>query len=482
MAQMHLSVGNLLRAKHLYEEALRRLPLSKDPLPRIAALGGLADVEISLGELRKARQTLDIAHEALQMTDALKPRAHLLSQEADYYHLTGNREKYAEILIELQSIVEDLQDFESSTWTAAHLADLYSLQGRHALAMETLFGLAPENKDPLVTATRGMLLRRRHLYSAAIEAFQAALDSPRLEARAQLRTLLHLADAQAKNGDPEGASASLKQAMEGLLSARDLIIFSPDIQELEDLVQHALLDPELSPYMEVLLDKFAMLLGKDNTPEDAALHLRLQTLGRAAAFKDGEEVRFSLHGSVLTLVYLALNPGATRRDLESTLYPDREGKTAGDYFRAVFRELRVKLGQQVLWMDGSPRAPRYRLGPGVHIDLDLEHLREALSKGDTARALSLYKGPFLPDSKMESDWVDHTREELRANLAAELRLRLQQARRNGDLRRALLLANQYLKIDPDDLEMLEARVAVARQVASPQDLARYVVELQRQLS
>ena len=260
---------------------------------------------------------------------------------------------------------------------------------------------------PLVTATRGLLLRRRHLYSAAIEAFQVALDSPRLESRAQLRTLLHMADAQAKNGDPEGSGVSLKLAMEGLLSARDLILFSPDLQELADLVQHALLDPELSPYMEVLLDKFDVLMGRDSVPSDSVLHLKVQTMGRAAIFRDGEEIKFSLQGSVLTLAYLALHPGCTRRELETTLYPDREGKTAGDYFRAVFRELRVKLGQQILWMDGSPKAPRYRLGPGVHLDLDLEHLREALSKGDTARALSLYRGAFLPDSKLESEWVGH---------------------------------------------------------------------------
>ncbi|GAA4010603.1 hypothetical protein GCM10022631_24040 [Deinococcus rubellus] len=482
MAQMHLSVGNLPRARQLYEEAIRRMPLTQQPVFRIAALGGLADVQISLGELKEARRTLDAAQEALQLTESLKSKAHILSAEADYYHLAGNQDRYLDILLQLQSILEDLQDFESSTWTAAHLADLYSRQGRHSQAMETLFELAPEGKHPLVTATRGMLLRRRHLYSAAIEAFQIALDSPRLESRAQLRTLLHLADAQAKNGDPEGSSVSLKLAMEGLLSARDLILFSPDLRELADLVQHALLDPELSPYMEVLLDKFDVLLGRDSVPDDAVLHLRVQTLGRAAIFRDGEEIKFSLQGSVLTLAYLALHPGCTRRDLESTLYPDREGKTAGDYFRAVFRELRVKLGQQILWMDGSPKAPRYRLGPSVHIDLDLEHLREALSKGDTARALSLYRGPFLPDSKMESDWVDTTREELRRDLATELKLKLQQARDNGDLRRALLLANQYLKIDPEDLEMLETRVAVARQVASPQDLARYVVDLQRQLS
>ncbi|TSA87390.1 SARP family transcriptional regulator [Deinococcus detaillensis] len=482
IAQMHLTAGDLNRAGQLYQEAIRRLPLTDQPIFRISALGGLAEVQISLGEVKEARKTLDATQEALQFTDSLKSHVHILSVEAEYYRLFGDQEKYTKILHELQSVVEDLQDFESSTWTAASLADLYSLRGDHSLAMETLYELAPEGHHPLVIATRGMLLRRRRLYGAAIEALQEALDSPRLESRAQLRSLLHLADAQAKNGDTEGAGTSLKLAMEGLLAARDLILYSPDIAELSDLAQHALLEPDLSPYMEVLLGKLAALMGRNSVPDNTALHLRIQTLGRAAVFKDGEEIKLSLQGSVLTLVYLALNPSSTRKELEATLYPDREGKTAGDYFRAVFRELRVKLGQEVLWMDGSPKSPHYRLGPGVHVDLDTEHLREALRNGDTARALSLYRGPFLPDSKMESDWVDDTREELRRSLSAELRSKLQKARDDGDLRRALLLANQSLKLDPGDLDMLEIRVAVAHLVASPQDLARYVVELQRQMS
>ena len=61
MAQMHLSVGNLPRARQLYEEAIRRMPLAQQSVFRIAALGGLADVQMSLGEVRDARKTLDSA-------------------------------------------------------------------------------------------------------------------------------------------------------------------------------------------------------------------------------------------------------------------------------------------------------------------------------------------------------------------------------------------------------------------------------------
>ena len=482
IAQMNMHVGYVDRANQLFQEAIYRLRQSTDPKYKIEALGGLAETQLALGELRKSRATLDKAQEALKLSDALISKAQIISTEADYYNVMNDEHRLEATLLELRGIVEDMQDYESSVWTAFHLSDLYSLQSRHTEAMDVLYALSPEGGHPLLAVARGMLMRRRFMYASSILAFEIALKSPRIEARDRLRALLHLADAYSKNDDVESSNATLKLALEALLSARDQILYSPDISELTDLVQHALLDPELSPYMELVLDRFAALHGKDNAPDDTEMHLRVQTLGRAAVTKDGEEIHFSLNGSVLTLVYLALHPNSSRKDLETTLYPEREGRTAGDYFRAVFRELRVKLGQSVLWMDGSPKSPRYRLGPGVFVDLDIEHLREALRRGDTARALALYRGSFLPDSKMESDWVDNTREELRRDISAELKSRLDKARESGDLRRALLLANQYLKIDPQDIEMLTERVEVARQVASPQDLARYVVELQRQTS
>ena len=482
IGQMNKHVGDIPRAKQLFEEAVRRLSKTQEVLHYVIALLSLADVRLALGEIKRSRENLNEAKSLIKTTDSLNSEIHFLSVEAEYYNLTGDEDKLEQTLLELRGIVEDSQDYEALVWTAFHLADLYSLQSRHTEAMDVLYALSPEGGHPLLAVARGMLMRRRFMYASSILAFEIALKSPRIEARDRLRALLHLADAYSKNDDVASSNATLKLALEALLSARDQILYSPDISELTDLVQHALLDPELSPYMELVLDRFAALHGKDNAPDDTEMHLRVQTLGRAAVTKDGEEIHFSLNGSVLTLVYLALHPNSSRKDLETTLYPEREGRTAGDYFRAVFRELRVKLGQSVLWMDGSPKSPRYRLGPGVFVDLDIEHLREALRRGDTARALALYRGSFLPDSKMESDWVDNTREELRRDISAELKSRLDKARESGDLRRALLLANQYLKIDPQDIEMLTERVEVARQVASPQDLARYVVELQRQTS
>ncbi|EYB68018.1 SARP family transcriptional regulator [Deinococcus phoenicis] len=482
VAQMHVQVGDMVRARHLYVEALRLLPADRTPIARLSALTGLANVQVLTGDFGGARVTLTQTGEALAQTQALTPRAYLLTVEAELHHLTGDQAAYLRTLQELRALVETTQDFELLMWTAARLADLYSRQGEHGRALEALLDLAPDATHAAVTMTRGVLLRRRQHHAQAAEALTRALDAPGLGEGQRLRALLHLAEARAGQGNDAGSLATFREALTALISARDRMLYRPDLQELTNLVQRALLDPDLAPDMQLVLEKLAVPDTSARSEAAAPLHLRVSTLGRAEVERGGERVPLSLEGSVLTLAYLALNPGRTRRELEASIYPDRDPKTAGDYFRAVFRELRVRLGPEVLQMEGSPKQPRYHLGPDVHVQLDVTELRRALESGDVARALALYRGPFLPGLRMESEWAEELREELRVLLTLELRGRLNRAREEGDLRRALLFAGEFLRVDPYDVGVLEARVEIARQVATPQELARYVVELHRMKS
>ncbi|GAA5511367.1 hypothetical protein Dcar01_00074 [Deinococcus carri] len=479
VAQMLVNVGEMPRAQHLYQEALRLLPTHRTPIARLSALTGLANVQVLTGDFTGARATLAQGWEALTHTNALTPRAHLLGIEAELHYLTGDQGAHLQALQNLRALAETTQDFELLTWTATRLADLYSRQGEHGRALEVLLDLAPKATHPAVTMTRGVLLRRRQHHVQAADHLSRALESAGLGEQQRVRALLHLAEAQAGQGDEAGSRDTLRAALAALVSARDRMLYRPDIQELTNLVQRALLDPDLAPDMQLVLEKLAVPETGNRSEAAQTLNLRVSTLGRAEVERGGERVPLSLEGSVLTLTYLALHPGHTRRELEATIYPDRDPRTAGDYFRAVFRELRVRLGPEVLHMEGSPKQPRYRLGPDVHVQLDVTELREALEAGDLPRALALYRGPFLPGLRMESEWAEELREELRVLLTLELRERLNQAREEGDLRRALLLTNEFLRVDPYDLQVLETRVELARQVATPQELARYVVELHR---
>ncbi len=483
IAQMYLILGNKQRAKHLYNEALRCLNSESNLEPRVAVLQGLAELCLKGESFGEAIEYISQARQLLEHTELVIPRANLLTLEAEYYSAVGQSQKYAVTLDELRLIVHDLQDYELRSWTAIRLADLYSLQGRHSKALEVLHDLSPTPElPPALLATRGVLMRRRGHLSLAIQDLQAAIGDLRgKDTRMLLRAELHLADALRRSGDEAESGRVLREALTLLMQDRQRGVYKPDLEELRELTQHAMLDPESAPYMEAVLDQLAILTNTQPIYEDMLMHLQVFTLGRAVVMKDGEEVPLTLQGSALTLAYLTLHPNRTRAEIQADLYPDKEPETGASYFRSVFRELRQKFGQHILIMEGPHKQPRYRMGRGVHVDLDARELQEALRRGEVARALALYRGPFLQGLD-ESDWANTLRDELSTGLGLELRGRLDRAVAAGDLKRALLLCNQYLRVDPLEQEVLELRVELARTVGAPHELARYLVELQRFLN
>lgn len=484
LAQMHLSNGDLKRAKHLYQEAVRILPADTNPAARISALKGLADIELNMENYASAREAVFEAKHLLTTYDeAVHIRASILSLEAEIHYSVSDQRNYRLVLEELRDIVRDLQDYEARLWTASRLAELYSSLGKHNQALEVLHDLSPTPElPPALLATRGVLMRRRgHLTLALEDLTQAVEDLRGKDNRALLRAQLHLADTLRRMGQEEQSGRVLREALSGLMHDRQRLQYKADLEELRELTHHAMLDPDTAPYMEAVLDQLAILTNTQPIYEDTLMHLQVFTMGRSLVMRDGEEVHLTLEGSALTLAYLTLHPNRTRAELQAALYPDKEPETGASYFRSVFRELRQRFGQHILLMEGPPRQPRYRLGGGVHIDLDVKELQDALRRGEVARALALYRGPFLPDMD-DSEWADGLRQELQTGLALELRGRLDRAHGSGDLKRALLLCNQYLRVDPIDQEVLELRVELARKVAPPHELARYMVELQRFLN
>lgn len=480
LAQMYERVNDLKRARHLYQEAIRSLSVSPNPSPVLAALKGLASIQIQEGHLAEAEQSIRQIRSLLHQIEGQRDVAGFIALEAEYHSAAGNVHQYTQTLEELRTVVGDLQDYELRSWTAIRLADLYSLQGKHSRALEALHDLSPSPElPPALLATRGILMRRRGHLSLAVQDLRAAVDDLRgKDARMLLRGQLHLSDALRRSGQEDESGRVLREALTLLMQDRQRGLYKPDLEELRELTQHAMLDPDSAPYMEAVLDQLAILTNSQPIYEDTLMHLQVFTLGRALVMKDGEEVPLTLQGSALTLAYLTLYPNRTRAEIQADLYPDKEPETGASYFRSVFRELRQKFGQHVLHMEGPHKQPRYRLGRGVHIDLDARELQEALRRGEVARALALYRGPFLQGME-DSEWTNTLRDELRTGLGLELRGRLDRAVRAGDQKRALLLCNQYLRVDPLDREVLELRVELARGVGAPHELARYMVELQR---
>ncbi len=482
LAQMHLLSGNLIRAKQLYSEAIRALTDESPQITRLGVLRGLLTIQLQYHDIAGAAETLQQAKSALGGSDLPRERALLLSAEAELLQLSGQTFAYGDALERLYTEAEAMQDYELRLWATARLVDHLSLVGQHSRATAVLvgFGTPSEQWPPELWAAHGVLERRRNQFRPAMESLERAARLFRAQGRSPdlIRTLLHAAAASHRIREHELCVAQLKEALFEMLRLKQLAAFRPELEELSELMHFALLEPETAPLLEPVLDNLANLAGSPRLPEDGLMRVQVTTLGRVAVFKDGAEVELSLRGSALLLAYLSLYPRRTRAELQLALYPEKDAKTGSGYIRAAFSELREKLGRDIVTFDGPHNSPQYRLGAMVHLDLDLTQFREALDKGEVARALALYRGPFMPDMD-DSEWVQQVREEGMLSLAFELQNHMARYQAVGDFRRVILLANQYLRIDPYDRDVLEKRLEAAQVVASPQELARYTAELRR---
>ncbi|WP_322618883.1 SARP family transcriptional regulator [Deinococcus terrestris] len=487
LAQMYRELGNDKRAKTLLSEAVHALPLGPFPGPRVGALRQLLEIHLTRGEFTEAHEVLAEAKRTLHGTYAPRLTALLLTSEAELARLTGEGHIYQVALESLGPLAEQLGDHDLRLWTISRLAEHHSLHGQHGQAVDVLlsYGLMPEEWPAELLATGGVLERRRGDLLAAQASLSQAAALFRASGRVPelCRVQLHFAATCLRLGDDpvrEKVIPALTEAITQLLRLRQLTEFKPDFEELSELLHYALLEPDTAPLMEPLLDKLAHLHlpGMAHLPEDGDLQISVKTLGRMAIFKDLLEVPFSRTGCVTLLVYLALHPGRTRAQMQFDLWPDKEPATGSAYVRQCLKELRDRLGHELIRSQGPHHAPQYFLGQLAHVDLDLTHLLEAVQGKELARALALYRGDFLPGAD-PCEWVETQRESLLLTLTLELGVQMEQAQRDGDHRRVVLLANQSLRIDPHDLPVLEQRVAAARLVASPQEVARYTAELNR---
>lgn len=482
LAQMQLRLGHHARARHLFQEALRQLPEYPVPQPRLTALHGLLELQIQLGDFAGAEESLKLVGRALRYTDSVRERSMALTARSELQRLTGKVDGYTENLEEIARCAASLEDFELSVWVTAKLAEHYSGLGRFSEAMRILAGFgAPQDEwPPELWAAYGMLLRRRHQPLPAEEALQRAAATFRSQGRTPelIRVLMHAGAAALRADHKELAVDLLKEALFEMLRLKLHAAFQPDFDELQELIHYALLEPETAPLLEPVLDNLAHLAGSPRLPEDSYMRLQVTTLGRASVFKDSAEVPLSLKGSALLLAYLYLSPGKTRAEIQLALYPDKDPNTGGGYIRSAIAELREQMGREVVTFSGPKNAPTYRLGNMVHCELDLVAFREAAARGESARMMALYRGEFLPGI-LDSEWVREVRDETLLTLTLELRVQITRFEAVGDWRRVILLANQYLKFDAHDPEVLELRVRAARAIGNPHEVARYSAQLRR---
>lgn len=486
LAELYRVTGDERRARALLTETIHVLPADECPGPHVEALKVLLELHLARSEFPEARAVLAQAKQLLPLAQSPRLNALLLGTEAELCRLTRDVQTYGWVLEDLRPLADQLGDSDLRLWTLSRLAEHYSLRGQHGRALEALlsFGTMPDVWPAELVATHGVVQRRRGDLRAAQESLTRAAGMLRAAGRIPelCRVQLHAAATALRCGDDPQQTVipALSEAVTHLLRLQQVGEFTTDFEELSELLHFAVLEPETAPLMEPLLDHLADLSGVPRPPDSATLHLNVKTLGRQTVFRSGSEVSFTRRGCVPLLVYLTLNPGRTRVEIQLDLWPDKDAATAGPYVRQCLKELRDRLGHTVIQHHGPHHAPWYRLGTDVHVELDLNHLLEAVDHRETARALALYRGDFLPGAE-PSEWVDTKRDALRYALTFELSAQMVTAQSQLDHRRVVLLANQYLRVDPYDRSVMEDRLKAARHVASPQELAHYTAELRRSL-
>jgi DNA-binding SARP family transcriptional activator len=482
LVAIYNEIGDFRKARLLIEQSVAYFRNTQYKNLLIQSLHNLISVYISTNETENLEE---IFQELKSLIGEEISPSHIVlwvSQIVLYEKVSLNRVKYQDTLDNIILYSEKFGISEHLIWGIVKKSEYYLQLDNTSEAMRLIYKSPQDENGQFPTSVRivrAMINRRMGNLSEAIEELKAVVVD--LEAAGNVaelaRVRLQLAYALHLSAQPEASADVLRAALQGLLRTNIHPSMRPELEELSELLHFAAMEPSLAPYLEPVMDSLAGVLGGASDGEEGEqVRLQVHTLGRVSIIKGGDPVTFQLKGTVPLLVYLALTPNRTRLEIQNDLYPDKEPDAASSYVRKSIQELRELLGHNAVLTEGPRNHSRYRLGPSLQIDLDLPRFTDAVNAGDMARALALYRGEFLPGSD-ESEWVMQKRDEARLSLTFELRTQIDSRRETGELRRVILLANQYLKVDPYETEVHELRVEAARKVGTAAELGKYVAAM-----
>ncbi|HJR62689.1 MAG TPA: winged helix-turn-helix domain-containing protein, partial [Gemmatimonadaceae bacterium] len=161
------------------------------------------------------------------------------------------------------------------------------------------------------------------------------------------------------------------------------------------------------------------------------------------------------------LALLAAAPtGAVSRDrIIATLWPESDTAEARHLLSVALYELRRALGEEAIVTVGDD----VRLDASM-VETDVGEFREALDRGDLARAVWLYTGPFLDGvfvsgaSEFER-WTEVERERLARAFASALETLADERTARGDLRGAVELWRRRAAHDLADSSVARRLIA-----------------------
>ncbi|MFC5850226.1 hypothetical protein [Deinococcus petrolearius] len=488
LAHVHSARGAFGLALKLLEGALPVLEQDGNGRPLLSALYTLLDVQVECGQYDLASETLLRAQPlATQFGDAFVLQ--LRARQANLMLMTGDYLGYRELLDRLIGDAEALGEGQILDFALSALADHQSRTGEHVQAVRTLgrlktHGRALSLHSRIVMAM--MALRRGDAAGALRQHLEVRQDALRrhLAPEATRALLLAAYSAYGMNDLPRCAELLSEALLElaGHPRPQSWATIGPELREIEEMLAYARLHPHLAPLLQAALEDASYLGG--NLRDDlftTGMRLEIMTLGQELALRDGVPCAMRARGSVAVLCYLALHPRSTRQEVIAALWPGRDPKRAANYFRQCVADIRENVGADVVLVEGAHQAPEYRLSSKASVTLDSQRALQLVASGHLHAAVAAYKGEFLPGLE-ESEWADEQRLRLRGTLASALRAELRAAQLAGELRRVVLLAGAVLNVDPDDFETEDLRLAVAREVCGPAEIARFEAERHRRLN
>jgi LuxR family maltose regulon positive regulatory protein len=409
---LHHLRGDYEQANPLLEEALACAEQSGYTRVKVAALAGIGDLYAELGAADAALGIFRQAHEIAQHIDDRFLLLYLGLARANLARRQGELDQARDLLDTTESLVR-----ESNSDSELGLYQLESGQ----------LALTERNVPEAITLLEGAARR----FEASDQKAEGA------------HTHICLASAHYINENGEAAASHLERAFQlasDLDGQHPLLIAARDAKALLEKMQD---NPRLGRQATRLLHQInefensVPLLRRRLRRQASAIpfaspRLHIQALGRAQVMVNGQLVaNADWQGQAARdlFFYLLTHPDkVTKETVGSVIWPESSPAQLKLQFKNAIYRLRQALGQEVVLFDED----LYQFNRASDYEYDVEIFLGKMAEAQAAAeideqiaayqaALSIYKGPFLPET--EGEWAWWERERLsQAHLEAIIRL------------------------------------------------------------
>jgi len=466
----HERAGDLEGAITYYQAALESWKRLGSPGPWANTLNGLGVVYSAQGRYGDALPILEEAIAKAQQAGDLRVEAYAWASLGDlrrdlgehgHAQMAYTQAHEAASRAHIGFIVTYALDALGNTFR--HLGDLAQARGHLLRAMQQAQASGSSYETALCHVSLGILaadegdrVAARHYLDQAVEVFAASGLVQELA-----RACLYRAHVSFQAGQGEASLVDLRRTLE--LIARlgsDQFVMS-DGEAILPLLRYALKHEvgwDLLPDMIERIEAH----GQRSLPSPAAPigeaptgpSLRVYALGDARVEMDGRSVQWPVMQSRDLLFCLLQHPSGLRKErIGEVFWPDHAPHKLDGIFRSTLYRLRRTLSRQVILFEDD----LYRFNRSVSYWFDVEAFEELLDEANLPgpqakmedlleRALSLYRGDYLPG--IYADWSALERERLRTRYLVALETLAQLYSTGRNLRRAIELYHRVLGLDP----------------------------------